>query len=106
MDAIKTSLGKQTGGRIAQCMKKYPRKRVMATYGDGLGNVSIEKLLGFHNSKGKLATVTAVRPPVCFRHLESKGGIVSHIGEKNQADTGWINGGFCSQTRSSKTCND
>lgn len=94
MEAIKTGLGTQTGGSITQCMKKCPGERVIVTYGDGLGNVSIEKLLGFHNSKGKLATVTAVRPPARFGHLESKDGIVSHFGEKNQADAGWIIGGF------------
>ena len=94
VDPIETGLDTQTGGRIAQCMKKYPGVRVMVTYGDGLGNISIEKLLGFHNAKGKLATVTAVRPPARFGYLESKDGIVSHFGEKNQADAGWINGGF------------
>jgi glucose-1-phosphate cytidylyltransferase len=94
VDAVETGLYTQTGGRIAQCMRKYPGERVIVTYGDGLGNVSITELIQFHELKGKLATVTAVRPPARFGHLESKDGIVSHFGEKNQADAGWINGGF------------
>jgi glucose-1-phosphate cytidylyltransferase len=94
IDAIETGLNTQTGGRIAQCMSRYPGQRVIVTYGDGLGNVSISELLSFHESKGRLATVTAVRPPARFGHLDSKNGIVSHFGEKNQVDAGWINGGF------------
>lgn len=94
VDGIETGLNTQTGGRIAQCMRRYPGQRVVVTYGDGLGNVSIAKLLSFHESKGRLATVTAVRPPARFGHLDSNNGIVSHFGEKNQADAGWINGGF------------
>jgi glucose-1-phosphate cytidylyltransferase len=94
VDGIETGLNTQTGGRIAQCMRKYSGQRVIVTYGDGLGNVSIAELLSFHESKGRLATVTAVRPPARFGHLDSNNGIVSHFGEKNQADAGWINGGF------------
>jgi len=92
--ALETGLNTQTGGRIAQCMKRFPNERVIVTYGDGLGNVSIEKLIKFHEASGKLATVTAVRPPARFGVLVSKEGIVTQFGEKNQADAGWINGGF------------
>ena len=92
--ALETGLNTQTGGRIAQCMKAFPGERVIATYGDGLANVSIKKLLAFHESHGKLATVTAVRPPARFGHLHTASGRVTHFGEKNQADAGWINGGF------------
>ena len=94
VDPIETGLNTQTGGRIAQCMKRYPDQRVIVTYGDGLGNVSITELLRFHESRGRLATVTAVRPPARFGHLDSDNGIVTHFGEKNQSDAGWINGGF------------
>ena len=66
----------------------------MATYGDGLANVNISKLIDFHLHHGKKATLTAVRPPARFGVLESSNGIVTQFGEKNQADAGWINGGF------------
>ena len=92
--ALETGLNTQTGGRIAQCMRAFPEERVIATYGDGLANVSIKKLLEFHKAHGKKATVTAVRPPARFGHLHLEGDKVIHFGEKNQADAGWINGGF------------
>jgi glucose-1-phosphate cytidylyltransferase len=92
--AIDTGLDTQTGGRIAECVKIVPGERVFATYGDGLGNVNLTKLIDFHEHQGKLATVTAVRPPARFGVLESENGVVTKFGEKNQADSGWINGGF------------
>ena len=92
--ALETGLNSQTGGRIARCMKTLPNQRVLVTYGDGLANVSIKRLLEFHESHGKLATVTSVHPPARFGHLHSEDGLVTSFGEKNQSDTGWINGGF------------
>lgn len=92
--ALETGLSTQTGGRIAQCMRAFPGERVIATYGDGLANVSINELLKFHDAHGKLATVTAVRPPARFGHMHIDGDQVMHFGEKNQSDAGWINGGF------------
>jgi glucose-1-phosphate cytidylyltransferase len=91
---IDTGLDTQTGGRILECMKTIPGERVLATYGDGLGNVNINELLDFHINQHKKATVTAVRPPARFGVLESENGLVVRFGEKNQADSGWINGGF------------
>jgi glucose-1-phosphate cytidylyltransferase len=92
--ALETGLNTQTGGRIAQCMRAFPGERVIATYGDGLANVDIKKLIAFHESHGKLVTVTAVRPPARFGYMQIDGNLVSHFGEKNQSDEGWINGGF------------
>lgn len=92
--ALDTGLNTQTGGRIAECMRTVPGEKVFATYGDGLGNVNLKSLLDFHEHQGKLATVTAVRPPARFGVLESENGLVTKFGEKNQADSGWINGGF------------
>ena len=92
--ALNTGLDTQTGGRILECMRSVPNERVIATYGDGLGNVNLKSLLDFHNHQGKKATVTAVRPPARFGVLESQNGLVTRFGEKNQADSGWINGGF------------
>jgi glucose-1-phosphate cytidylyltransferase len=91
---LNTGADTQTGGRISQCMKAFPGETFLATYGDGLANVSIPDLLQFHKSHGKLATVTAVRPPARFGHLNIHGGQVVHFGEKNQSDEGWINGGY------------
>jgi len=92
--ALETGLNTQTGGRIAQCMKVFPGERVIATYGDGLANIPIQDLIAFHESHGKLATVTAVRPPARFGHLDIVDQRVNNFGEKNQSDAGWINGGF------------
>jgi len=91
---IDTGLNTQTGGRIKKCMEVLPGERVMATYGDGLGNINIPESLKFHEKNKKLATVTAVRPPARFGYLEIENGQVLNFGEKNQSDTGWINGGF------------
>lgn len=92
--ALNTGLETQTAGRIRQCLEFIGDHRVFATYGDGVGNVNIKGLLDFHLQNGKLATVTAVRPPARFGVLESENGFVTHFGEKNQTDAGWINGGF------------
>ena len=94
IEAIDTGLETQTGGRIKKCMDLYPGERFFATYGDGVGNVNIKNLLAFHESHGKMATLTAVRPPARFGYLDLLNGQVIHFGEKNQSATGWINGGF------------
>ena len=91
---LETGLNTQTGGRIAQCMDLVPGERVMATYGDGLANIPISTLLSFHETHGRMATLSAVRPPARFGYLHSENGLVTHFGEKNQSDEGWINGGF------------
>jgi glucose-1-phosphate cytidylyltransferase len=91
---IDTGLETQTGGRIKMCMDQFPGERVLATYGDGLGNINLEKLIQFHEHHGRFATLTAVRPPARFGYLSTQDGQVVHFGEKNQSDAGWINGGF------------
>jgi glucose-1-phosphate cytidylyltransferase len=75
-------------------MNLYPGERMFATYGDGVGNINIKYLLAFHESHGKLATLTAVRPPARFGYLDIINGQVLHFGEKNQSNAGWINGGY------------
>ncbi len=92
--ALDTGEETQTGGRISECMKTIPGEKVFATYGDGLANIKLKSLLEYHDHQGKIATVTAVRPPARFGVLESQNGLVKRFGEKNQADSGWINGGF------------
>ena len=91
---VNTGLNTQTGGRISEVMKTLPGEKVIATYGDGLANISIKKLLEFHAAHRKLATVTAVRPPARFGYMKIENDKVTHFGEKNQSDEGWINGGF------------
>jgi len=92
--ALDTGLNTLTGGRIKKCLEFIGLERVFATYGDGLGNIDLNALLDFHLQQGRLATVTAVRPPARFGLLESSNGLVTNFTEKNQADGGWINGGF------------
>jgi glucose-1-phosphate cytidylyltransferase len=92
--ALDTGTNSMTGGRIQQCMEYIGDERVFATYGDGLANINLGKLLSFHEHQGRMATVTAVRPPARFGVLEASNGLVTNFGEKRQADAGWINGGF------------
>jgi glucose-1-phosphate cytidylyltransferase len=94
ISTLNTGLNTQTGGRISEVMKTIPNEKVIATYGDGLANISVPKLLAFHDSHRKLATVTAVRPPARFGYMKIEQNVVTHFGEKNQSDEGWINGGF------------
>ncbi len=94
ISTINTGINTQTGGRISEVMKTLPKDKVIATYGDGLANISVKKLLDFHNSHGKLASVTAVRPPARFGYMKIENNLVTHFGEKKQSDEGWINGGF------------
>jgi glucose-1-phosphate cytidylyltransferase len=94
VSAIDTGLETQTGGRIAQCMKHIGHERVFVTYGDGVGNIPIKKVLRHHELRNKLATVTAVRPPARFGVIETEAGEVTHFGEKDHTNAGWINGGF------------
>lgn len=94
LTVLNTGLSTQTGGRIARCIKLSDKDSVIATYGDGLANINLASLVEFHRSHGKLATVTAVRPPARFGVLRLDNGLVTHFGEKDQSDSGWINGGF------------
>jgi glucose-1-phosphate cytidylyltransferase len=91
---IDTGLETQTAGRIRMCLSEFEPQRAIVTYGDGLGNINLNKLLNFHKDHGKIATVTSVRPPSRFGVIESENGLVTHFGEKLQTDAGWINGGF------------
>jgi glucose-1-phosphate cytidylyltransferase len=72
----------------------------MMTYGDGLSNVNLRTLLAFHQAHGRLATVTAVRPPARFGELVFSGDRVQRFTEKPQTGEGWINGGYFVLNRS------
>jgi glucose-1-phosphate cytidylyltransferase len=91
---IDTGLHTQTGGRIRRLKPWIGEERFMVTYGDGLGPVDVAALAQFHESHGKLATVTAVRPPARFGGLAIEGDTVREFSEKPQTGEGWINGGF------------
>ena len=92
---VDTGLKTQTGGRVKRLAPWIGQDSIFfLTYGDGLGNVDLNALLAFHQSHGKLATVTAVRPPARFGGLALDGDRVTRFAEKPQAGEGWINGGF------------
>lgn len=95
IDLIETGLETQTGGRIKRMTPWLNGTTFMMTYGDGVATVNIRDLLTFHQSHGRLATVTAVRPPARFGGLRiGQGHLVSEFSEKSQLEEGWINGGF------------
>jgi len=89
-----TGLHTITGGRIKRLTPLIGHDAFMMTYGDGVSNVDLTKLLAFHREHKKLATVTAVRPPARFGGLVFNGDAVVKFTEKPQAGEGWINGGF------------
>jgi glucose-1-phosphate cytidylyltransferase len=91
---IDTGPSTMTGGRILRLKKWLEGDTFMVTYGDGVGNIDVSSLLKFHRESGKLATVTAVRPPARFGGLILEGSSVAKFSEKSQTDAGWINGGF------------
>jgi glucose-1-phosphate cytidylyltransferase len=91
---IDTGLDTMTGGRIKRLQRDLGHSPFLATYGDGLADIDIRKLIAFHKSHGKLATVTAVRPPARFGGLVLNGSQVSEFTEKPQTGEGWINGGY------------
>lgn len=83
-----------TGGRVARAAKYIGKRPFMLTYGDGVSNININKLLEFHQQHGKIATLSAVRPPARFGGLTVDGPLISSFEEKPQIGEGWINGGF------------
>ena len=66
----------------------------MMTYGDGISNIDLKRLVKFHKNNKKLVTLTAVRPPARFGVLKIQGSRVKYFKEKSKLDEGWINGGF------------
>ncbi len=89
-----TGLDTMTGGRLKRLSRWLQDGTFMVTYGDGVGDVDIGALLAFHRRHGKMATVTAVRPPARFGGLVLKNDLVGEFTEKPQVESGWINGGF------------
>jgi glucose-1-phosphate cytidylyltransferase len=91
---IDTGLNTMTGGRIKKLKKYLNNERFMLTYGDGLCNVNLSKLLKHHIASKKIATVTAVHPPARFGEIIIKSNKVTEFNEKIQSKQNWINGGF------------
>ncbi len=94
INLIDTGKNTMTGGRIKRLTKYLGKDTFMMTYGDGISNVNLKKLLKFHKKNKKLVTLTAVRPPARFGAIKIKGKNVSYFKEKSNIDEGWINGGF------------
>jgi len=91
---IDTGQGTGTGGRIKKLIPYMGNETFMMTWGDGVADIDLQKLLRFHRSHGKLATVTTVRPPARFGLIEMEGDRVVRFTEKPQLGEGWINGAF------------
>jgi glucose-1-phosphate cytidylyltransferase len=91
---IDTGLHTLTGGRVKRLQPWLGKETFMVTYGDGVSDIDLRDLLRFHRSHGRLATVTAVRPPARFGGLIFDGDLVADFTEKPQIGEGWINGGF------------
>lgn len=91
---IDTGYVTETGGRIKRLQPWIGNERFMLTYGDGVADIDINRLVAFHEAHGKLATITIVRPPARFGQITLAGDQVSIFTEKPQTGEGWINGGF------------
>jgi glucose-1-phosphate cytidylyltransferase len=94
VELVDTGHGTNTGGRIKRLQSFLGGATFCLTWGDGVANIDIPALLDFHRAHGKLATVTAVRPPARFGRLELDGPRVVEFSEKPQLGEGWINGAF------------
>jgi glucose-1-phosphate cytidylyltransferase len=91
---IDTGMDTNTGGRLGRLRARLSDGPFMVTYGDGVCNVDLDALLAFHRRCGRIATVTAVRPPSRFGGLVFDGDLVAEFTEKPQIGEGWINGGY------------
>lgn len=91
---VDTGLTTNTGGRVGRLAAALGSDQFMVTYGDGVSDVDLDKLLQYHQSQKVIATVTAVRPPSRFGGLTFDGSRVAQFTEKPQIGEGWINGGF------------
>ena len=94
INLINTGKRTMTGGRLKRLETIIKNETFLMTYGDGLSNVNIQKLINFHRKNKKLVTLTAVRPPARFGAIKLKKNIVKYFKEKSKLDEGWINGGF------------
>lgn len=94
VDLVDTGMETLTGGRIKRLAPFLGGETFMLTWGDGVSNVDLKRLLAFHREHGKLATVTTVRPPARYGRMRMEGNKVVEFAEKPQMEEGWINGAF------------
>jgi len=94
INLIDTGKKTMTGGRLKKFNNIIKDETFMLTYGDGLSDVNLKKLLTFHKKNKKIATLTAVRPPARFGAVKIRGNKITYFKEKSKLDEGWINGGF------------
>ena len=94
VDLVDTGASTLTGGRVLRLAPWLGQETFMLTWGDGVSDIDLHRLLEFHRSHGRLATVTAVRPTARFGHIEFDGDVVREFSEKPQTGEGWINGAF------------
>jgi glucose-1-phosphate cytidylyltransferase len=91
---LDTGVDTNTGGRVKRLQPHLSDATFMVTYGDGVSDVDLGALLRFHREQGRLATLTAVRPPARFGGVVFDGPLVAQFTEKPQIGEGWINGGY------------
>jgi glucose-1-phosphate cytidylyltransferase len=94
VDLIETGRDTNTGGRVKRMASHLGQGTFMLTYGDGVANIDLDALLAYHHSHGRLATISAVRPPSRFGAIAFKDDGSVSFSEKPQMGEGWINGGF------------
>ncbi len=91
---VDTGLNSMTGGRVKRMKKFIGNETFLLTYGDGVSDIDIDALVGFHRNHGKMVTVSAVHPGARFGELDLDGDLVTSFSEKPQTKKGWINGGY------------
>ena len=91
---INTGINTMTGGRLKRLKKYIGSETFLVTYGDGVSNINLKKLISFHKKNKNSVTLTAVRPPARFGGIKINGQKVKYFKEKSKLDEGWINGGF------------
>ena len=91
---VHTGMESMTGGRVKRLKSFIGKEPFMLTYGDGVADIDLNKLINFHRSHGKMVTVTAVHPAARFGELVMNGEQVRNFQEKPQMGQGWINGGY------------
>jgi len=94
INLIDTGSDTMTGGRLKKLEKYLSSETFLLTYGDGISDININKLIEFHNKHKKMVTISAVRPPARFGSLSLEGSNVLNFKEKKQLGDSWINGGF------------
>jgi len=94
IELVETGKFTQSGGRVKKLQPYIENNPFMLTWGDGLADINIHELINFHKSHGKLATLTAVRPPARYGFMKFDGNQVIEFTEKPQIGEGWINGAF------------